>query len=95
METFLWTPNDRAATYQLTQEALVRGFDRGWTGAHILESLESAAGVSLPQNVAYTLREWTTLYEALTVRDGEPLEDLGMNVEALYDMTRRPPPPRE
>ena len=64
---------DRAATYRLTQDALVAGLDRGWTGQRILTTLETANGGPLPQNVAYTLREWIALYESLTLREAASL----------------------
>jgi len=60
---------DRAATYQLTQDDLVRGLDHGWTGRRVIALLETVNGGPLPQNVGYTLREWTALYERLTLRE--------------------------
>jgi hypothetical protein len=60
---------DRAATYRLTQDTLVRGMDRGRTGQQIVELLEAANGGPLPQNVIYTLREWIRLYEQLSLRE--------------------------
>lgn len=60
---------DRAATYRLTQAALARGLDRGWTGARVLKALESANLGPLPQNVRYSLDAWIRLYESLSVRE--------------------------
>jgi len=60
---------DRAATYQLTQGALVRGLDQGWSGGQILSTLEAANGGPLPQNVRYSLDQWLQLYESLTLRE--------------------------
>jgi hypothetical protein len=60
---------DRAATYQLTRSALVRGLDAGWTGPRILETLEAANAAPLPQNVRYTIEEWIGLYERLTLHE--------------------------
>lgn len=60
---------DRAATYQLTQAALVRGLDQGWTGPRLLATLESLNGGPLPQNVRFTLEEWIHLYEQLSLRE--------------------------
>lgn len=60
---------DRAATYRLTQDALIRGLDRGLTGDEIIAFLESISGGLLPQNVDYTLREWIRLYLSLTVHE--------------------------
>jgi len=64
---------DRAATYQLTRTALVRGFDAGWTGPRVIETLEAANGAPLPQNVRYTLDEWIQLYERLSLREAATL----------------------
>jgi hypothetical protein len=64
---------DRAATYRLTQDALLRGLDRGLTGEEILAFLASVGGGPLPQNVDYTLREWIRRYESLTVHEGATL----------------------
>lgn len=64
---------DRAATFQLTQSALLRGLDRGWTGQRVIETLEAACGTPLPQNVRYSVEEWAALYEALTVHEAATL----------------------
>lgn len=64
---------DRAATYRLTQEGLLRGLDRGMTGDEIIAFLESIGGGRLPQNVDFTLREWVRLYDSLTVREAATL----------------------
>lgn len=64
---------DRAATFQLTQPALLRGLDQGWTGQRVIETLEAACGTPLPQNVRYSLEEWAALYEALTVHEAATL----------------------
>lgn len=60
---------DRAATYRLTQADLLRGLDRGWTERRVFDLLESTSSAPVPQNVAYTLREWIAAYERLTVRE--------------------------
>ncbi|MGI8551358.1 MAG: helicase-associated domain-containing protein, partial [Dehalococcoidia bacterium] len=64
---------DRAATYQLTQAAIVRGLDQGWTGQRAIETLETANGGPLPQNVRYSLDQWVRLYEQLTLYEGVTL----------------------
>lgn len=64
---------DRAATYRLTQDALIRGLDHGLTGDEIISFLESIGGGPLPQNVDYTLREWIRLYLSLTVHEATTL----------------------
>lgn len=64
---------DRAATYHLTQAALVQGMDRGWTSERIFATLESAHGGPLPQNVAVTLRDWIARYEHLSIREAATL----------------------
>jgi hypothetical protein len=60
---------DRAATYRLTQEALLRGLDHGWTGPRILELLESITNGPIPQNVRFTIQEWVHRYERISVRE--------------------------
>jgi hypothetical protein len=64
---------DRAAIYVLTPEALVRGLDQSWTGDRILQTLESAAGSPLPQNVRFSLEEWVARYEAVSVHEAGSL----------------------
>ena len=59
---------DRAATYRLTREAAVRGFDRGRAVRWMLDLLESASAAPLPQNVRFSLEEWSRLYERIHVR---------------------------
>ncbi len=66
---------DRAATYHLSQDALLRGLDRGWTGPRILATLVALNRGPLPQNVQYTLQEWIGLYERLTLRENVTLLD--------------------
>lgn len=58
---------DRAATYRLSQAALLRGLDRGFAGSEILTFLEALNGGPLPQNVDFSLREWIRRYESLTL----------------------------
>lgn len=64
---------DRAATYRLTQPALARGLDRGWTGKRVLTALEAANDGPLPQNVRYSLEEWIRLYESLSLHEASCL----------------------
>ena len=67
------TSLDRAATYRLTRESVVRGFERGLSGAAIVATLERAAGTPLPQNVGYSIAEWARLYERVHVREAATL----------------------
>lgn len=64
---------DRAATYRLTQAALVRGLDQGWTGERVVATLETASGGPLPQNVRYSLQDWVRLYEGVSLREAATL----------------------
>ena len=73
---------DRAATYQLTRAALVRGLDRGWIGKEILETLETANDGPLPQSVRFSIEEWIALYEQLSLREAATLLEAD-NAEAL------------
>lgn len=52
------------ARYRLTRESIARWIDRSGT----LESLFSALGANVPQNVTATLREWATQHERITMR---------------------------
>ncbi|MGI8551360.1 MAG: helicase-associated domain-containing protein [Dehalococcoidia bacterium] len=58
---------DRAATFVLTEADLWRGLDHGWKGDQVRQTLESATGGPLPQNVHYSLDEWIASYERLAL----------------------------
>lgn len=60
---------DRAATYRLQRDSVVRGLARGHTGASILSILETASRASVPQNVRYSVEEWSRLYERIHLRN--------------------------
>jgi len=64
---------DRAATYRLTRESVVRGLERGHTGQSILSLLEGASRAPVPQNVRYSVEEWNRLFERIHVRRGASL----------------------
>jgi hypothetical protein len=54
---------DRAAIYKLSRLSVVRGLTAGWTLDRIVETLESASGTPLPQNVRHTIGDWSREYE--------------------------------
>lgn len=59
---------DRAATYRLTRESIVRGLGREHTGQSIVALLEDASRAPLPQNVRYSIEEWQRAFERVHVR---------------------------
>lgn len=61
---------DRAATYSLVQAAFVRALDGKWSLERVVKTLEEASGRPLPQNVAFTLSEWSELHSRSTLRTG-------------------------
>ena len=50
---------DTVCTYRLTEGSVRRGVATGLTPEQIVAFLERGGGAPLPQNVAFTLREWT------------------------------------
>jgi hypothetical protein len=59
---------ERAATYRLTRESVVRGLESGLTSSAIVKTLETAARAPLPQNVAYSIGDWSRLYDRVHLR---------------------------
>ncbi|MBI2941480.1 MAG: helicase-associated domain-containing protein [Chloroflexi bacterium] len=59
---------DRAAIYRLTRQSVVAGLQRGLEGEQIIRELETNARASLPQNVRYSIAEWTRQYERYHLR---------------------------
>jgi hypothetical protein len=56
---------DTVSTYRLTAAAVQRGIASGLTAEQIVTFLERGSGGELPQNVAFTLREWTRGHEGV------------------------------
>lgn len=66
---------DRAAIYKLSRPSIVRGLAAGWTLDRIIDTLETASGSPLPQNVRHTLGDWSREYERIHLhRDTTILE---------------------
>ncbi len=59
--------SDRASIYTLSQEALWRSLQAGDEIEHILAFLEKASERPLPQNVAYSLREWAAKHGQVVI----------------------------
>lgn len=91
---------DRVSTYTLTAEALVRALAGGVDLDQIIGLLERQNGGPLPQNVAYTLKEWDRGYRRVWLRravvlvpdEGEEsspiadaLKEAGLEPEVLPD----------
>lgn len=53
----------RVSRFTLTREALLRGLARGLSLDNILATLEQRSQKGLPQNIAYTLRDWARQYK--------------------------------
>jgi len=51
----------------LTRNSVLRGLEAGKNVEQILQILEQRSQKELPQNVVYTLRDWTKLYKEITV----------------------------
>jgi hypothetical protein len=69
---------DTASTYRLSESSVRRGIEAGLTLEQIVTLLERGGRAQLPQNVAFTLREWTRghagvrLARALVLRPDDP-----------------------
>jgi hypothetical protein len=59
---------DRATIYSITKESVRRSMENGDSGDKIVGFLETASGRELPQNVAYSLREWAGKYGEIGIR---------------------------
>jgi hypothetical protein len=70
----------RVSRFTLTREALLRGLAAGLSLENILSSLEQQSQKGLPQNIAYTLRDWARQYKEARVNQVILLE---MGDEAL------------
>jgi hypothetical protein len=58
----------RVSRFTLTREALLRGLSGGLALDDILASLEQQSQKGLPQNIAYTLRDWARQYKEVRVK---------------------------
>src|ERR1051326_7090206 len=70
----------RVSRFTLTREALLRGLAGGLSLDDILANLERQSQKGLPQNIAYTLRDWARQYKEVRVKQVILLE---VNDEAL------------
>jgi hypothetical protein len=73
------TDSDEAAVYRLTKASVQQAVAQGIDSDAIIRRLEQATAVELPQNVVYSLREWSeqhgqlTLSQAALLRADDPL----------------------
>ena len=58
---------DMVSRLTLTQESVRRGVEAGWAVERILEILRQNSQKELPQNVLYTLQDWSRLYKNATI----------------------------
>jgi hypothetical protein len=56
--------------YRLSRESVYRAQQEGLTAEEILATLGRESRQPIPQNVAYSLREWGDLYGQITIRSG-------------------------
>jgi len=56
-----------ASRLTLTRNSVLRGLEAGRNIEHIMHILEEHSQKELPQNVVYTLRDWTKLYKEVTI----------------------------
>lgn len=78
---------DRMSLYRLSKDSIRRSLEGGAKIADIIAFLEEASAQPLPQNVAYSLREWGAKYgeievrraALLTVADAVRLQELRSN----------------
>ncbi len=66
----------------LTQESVRRGVEAGWGVERVLQTLQGHSQKDLPQNVLYTLQDWSRLYKDATVSQVILLE---VSSEAVAD----------
>ena len=59
---------DRVSTYAVTVDSVRRGLEAGQTADEMIAFLAKATGRDVPQNVAYTLREWAGRYGEIQMR---------------------------
>ena len=66
---------DRVAAFRLTRSALCEGLQLGLRIEDVMRLLETASTSPLPQNVAFTLRDWAAQFESVRwLRTGSLLE---------------------
>ncbi|MGB9722371.1 MAG: helicase-associated domain-containing protein [Chloroflexia bacterium] len=79
---------DALSLYRLTRPALHRALERGAGVERLIEALERCGRGALPQNVAYTLREWASAYGKLRLR--RPLLLTAAEAERLSEVLADP-----
>ncbi len=79
---------DQVSRYRLTRRALHRALERGETVDRLLDLLSRHARDEVPQNVAYTLREWASAYGQLRLK--RPLLLLAQEADLLEEVLADP-----
>jgi XPB/Ssl2-like helicase family protein len=72
-----------SSTLQLTQNALLRGMRSGLSVDTIIQTLQTRCKNELPQNVAYSLRDWAKQYREAVISQVYLIEVPAMLTEAL------------
>ena len=62
--------SERVAHYRIAREAVERAIVKGMTSDEILTFLEESARLPVPQNVAYSIREWSARVRFAHQREG-------------------------
>ncbi len=59
---------ERVAHYKLDRESVYRGLQDGLSATQMREFLERHSRSGVPQNIAYSLNDWESLWESQTIR---------------------------
>ena len=77
---------DRVAWYELTKASVLLAFDRGATIDQLLDLLNQRSRTGIPQNVEFTLRDWSRGFQRLYI---EPAVLLEVDDPAVLDNLQR------
>lgn len=59
---------ERVAHYKLDRESVTRGLQDGLSATQMREFLEHHSRSGVPQNIAYSLDDWQSMWQSLTIR---------------------------
>ena len=72
---------DRVAHYKLDRESVYRGLQDGMNATQMREFLENYSRSGVPQNIAYSLDDWQSQWERITIRPAASLIETDTPVE--------------
>lgn len=61
---------DTAATFEITKQSIMRGFDFGLTTENIFSMLEKYSSYEIPQNLKFSIDDWYKSYSSATIFKG-------------------------